>query len=278
MEAIYICIFQRRQKRLIVNGSNPNSNQESDSRLGFLEHDHCPGNLRRDGGGGQSCRHCGHLRHRSLALEFALESSRRAFALTILSPNSNSHPNIRQDKFKATYFIVVLPHLKTVVIAVHGTETPKDLITVGLCRECNLSEGDLDGLVNKVCLLALPVRAGNMGVVLHSLCWIMAKALSVDPFCTNTSLSFQMGIEWTLYLFQRSEKRGALISILRTPSGTSSESWKHGGCTSFSVLDNGKGIETWVWSEIGQEVPSGNTTKSEGKHSPRPITLFTTSP
>nr|GLL49067.1 sn1-specific diacylglycerol lipase beta isoform X2 [Ipomoea trifida] len=66
---------------------------------------------------------------------------------------------------------------------------------------------------------------------------------SVDPFCTNTSLSFQMGIEWTLYLYQRSEKRGALISILRTPSGTSSESWKHGGCTSFSVLDNGKGIE-----------------------------------
>nr|GMD99623.1 lipase class 3 family protein [Ipomoea batatas] len=100
MEAIYICIFQRREKRLIVHGSNPNSNQESDSRLGFLEHDHCPGNLRRDGGGGQSCRHCGHLRHRSLALEFALESSRRAFALTILSPNSNSHPNIRQRRYR----------------------------------------------------------------------------------------------------------------------------------------------------------------------------------
>nr|GMC55446.1 sn1-specific diacylglycerol lipase beta isoform X3 [Ipomoea batatas] len=87
---------------------------------------------------------------------------------------------VNQDKFKATYFIVVLPHLKTVVIAVHGTETPEDLITDGLCRECNLSEGDLDGLVksekrgvharwcSKVCLLALPVRAGNMGVVLHS--------------------------------------------------------------------------------------------------------------
>nr|GLL49066.1 sn1-specific diacylglycerol lipase beta isoform X2 [Ipomoea trifida] len=46
-----------------------------------------------------------------------------------------------------------------------------------------------------------------------------------------------------LLALPRSEKRGALISILRTPSGTSSESWKHGGCTSFSVLDNGKGIE-----------------------------------
>nr|GMD66610.1 sn1-specific diacylglycerol lipase beta isoform X3 [Ipomoea batatas] len=100
MEAIYICIFQRREKRVIVNGSNPNSNQES-AIVGVVSWSMiivCPGNLRRDGGGGQSSvmregRHCGHLRHRSLALEFALESSRRAFALTILSPNSNSHPN-----------------------------------------------------------------------------------------------------------------------------------------------------------------------------------------
>nr|GMD66032.1 sn1-specific diacylglycerol lipase beta isoform X3 [Ipomoea batatas] len=196
-----------------------------------------------------------------------------------------------QDKCKTTYFIVVLHHLKTVVIAVRGTETPEDLITDGLCRECSLSEGDglvkhfqlqlgdhnlgwckeayfivllhhfktdvivvcgtetledliADGLCreyaaflkgilmalmkfqqrqqpwmginidsvdpltytlisgtsttyiqfpfersiyqhpaharwcSKVRLLALPVRAGNMGVVLHSLCWIMAKALS----------------------------------------------------------------------------------------------------
>nr|GMD68774.1 hypothetical protein Iba_chr12dCG12480 [Ipomoea batatas] len=103
----------------------------------------CPGNLRRDGGGGQSSvmregRHCGHLRHRSLALELALESSRRAFALTILSPNSNSHPNKRQIREER---------------GVHA-------------RWCS-----------KVCLLALPVRAGNMGFVLHSLCWIMAKAL-----------------------------------------------------------------------------------------------------
>nr|GMD66525.1 sn1-specific diacylglycerol lipase beta isoform X1 [Ipomoea batatas] len=56
---------------------------------------------------------------------------------------------LNQDKCKAAYFIVVLHHLKTVVIAVRGTETPEDLITNGLCRECSLSEGDLDGLVNK---------------------------------------------------------------------------------------------------------------------------------
>ncbi|XP_031110635.1 sn1-specific diacylglycerol lipase beta isoform X1 [Ipomoea triloba] len=55
---------------------------------------------------------------------------------------------VNQEKCKAAYFIVVLHHLKTVVIAVRGTETPEDLITDGLCRECSLSEGDLDGLVN----------------------------------------------------------------------------------------------------------------------------------
>nr|GMD63327.1 sn1-specific diacylglycerol lipase beta isoform X2 [Ipomoea batatas] len=205
---------------------------------------------------------------------------------------------LKKDKCKTAYFIVVLHHLKTVVIAVRGTETPEDLITDGLCRECSLSEGDglvkhfqlqlgdhnlgwckeayfivllhhfktdvivvcgtetledliADGLCreyaaflkgilmalmkfqqrqqpwmginidsvdpltfalwmthfvrsleqvqrtfslhlkgafintpaharwcSKVRLLALPVRAGNMGVVLHSLCWIVAKALS----------------------------------------------------------------------------------------------------
>nr|GMD70411.1 sn1-specific diacylglycerol lipase beta-like [Ipomoea batatas] len=53
---------------------------------------------------------------------------------------------LKKDKCKTAYFIVVLHHLKTVVIAVRGTETPKDLITDGLCRECSLSEGD--GLVN----------------------------------------------------------------------------------------------------------------------------------
>lgn len=55
-----------------------------------------------------------------------------------------------QRKREVAYFIVVLHDLKSVLIAVRGTETPEDLITDGLCRECNLSEDDLDGLVKKV--------------------------------------------------------------------------------------------------------------------------------
>lgn len=55
---------------------------------------------------------------------------------------------VNQGKCKAAYFIVVLHHAKSVVIAVRGTETPEDLITDGLCRECILSANDLDGLIN----------------------------------------------------------------------------------------------------------------------------------
>ncbi|KAG0502284.1 hypothetical protein HPP92_002356, partial [Vanilla planifolia] len=49
---------------------------------------------------------------------------------------------------EVAYFIVVLHDIKSVVVAVRGTETPEDLITDGLCRECNLSEEDLNGLIN----------------------------------------------------------------------------------------------------------------------------------
>lgn len=38
------------------------------------------------------------------------------------------------------------------MIAVRGTETPEDLITDGLCRECALSEEDLDGLMKSLSL------------------------------------------------------------------------------------------------------------------------------
>ncbi|KAG8655553.1 hypothetical protein MANES_04G050700v8, partial [Manihot esculenta] len=51
-------------------------------------------------------------------------------------------------KCEAAYFIVVLHHLRSVVVAVRGTETPEDLITDGLGRECLLSPEDLDGLIN----------------------------------------------------------------------------------------------------------------------------------
>lgn len=53
-----------------------------------------------------------------------------------------------QEKCEAAYFVVVLHHLRSVVIAVRGTETPEDLITDGLGRECTLSLEDLDGLMN----------------------------------------------------------------------------------------------------------------------------------
>lgn len=52
-----------------------------------------------------------------------------------------------QKKREAAYFVVVLHDLKTVVIAIRGTETPEDVITDGLCRECSLTMDDLDGLI-----------------------------------------------------------------------------------------------------------------------------------
>uniref|UniRef100_A0A0E0PAV2 Uncharacterized protein n=1 Tax=Oryza rufipogon TaxID=4529 RepID=A0A0E0PAV2_ORYRU len=52
-----------------------------------------------------------------------------------------------QSKREAAYFVVVLHDKKTVVIGVRGTETPEDLITDGLCRECAFTMEDLDGLV-----------------------------------------------------------------------------------------------------------------------------------
>nr|XP_027103117.1 sn1-specific diacylglycerol lipase beta-like [Coffea arabica] len=64
------------------------------------------------------------------------------------TPDALRKGRINQGKCKASYFMMVLHHLKSVVIAVRGTETPEDLITDGLCRECCLSKEDLDGLIN----------------------------------------------------------------------------------------------------------------------------------
>ncbi|KAL3604835.1 hypothetical protein D5086_005694, partial [Populus alba] len=57
------------------------------------------------------------------------------------------HGRVCQEKCEAAYFVVVLHHLRSVVISVRGTETPEDLITDGLGRECLLSRDDLDGLI-----------------------------------------------------------------------------------------------------------------------------------
>ncbi|XP_057428068.1 uncharacterized protein LOC130721319 isoform X2 [Lotus japonicus] len=65
-----------------------------------------------------------------------------------LPPEALRHGRVKQVKCEAAYFIVVLHHLQSVVIAIRGTETPEDLITDGLCKECTLSAEDLGGLIN----------------------------------------------------------------------------------------------------------------------------------
>ncbi|CAL0316295.1 unnamed protein product [Lupinus luteus] len=65
-----------------------------------------------------------------------------------LPPEVLRHGRVSQVKCEAAYFIVVLHHLQTVVIAIRGTETPEDLITDGLCKECTLCEEDLSGLIS----------------------------------------------------------------------------------------------------------------------------------
>ncbi|XP_010999988.1 PREDICTED: sn1-specific diacylglycerol lipase beta isoform X3 [Populus euphratica] len=65
-----------------------------------------------------------------------------------LPPEALRCGRVCQEKCEAAYFVVVLRHLRSVVISVRGTETPEDLITDGLGRECLLSREDLDGLIN----------------------------------------------------------------------------------------------------------------------------------
>nr|XP_023928217.1 sn1-specific diacylglycerol lipase beta isoform X4 [Quercus suber]XP_023928218.1 sn1-specific diacylglycerol lipase beta isoform X4 [Quercus suber]XP_023928219.1 sn1-specific diacylglycerol lipase beta isoform X4 [Quercus suber] len=65
-----------------------------------------------------------------------------------LTPDVLRHGRVNQAKCEAAYFVVVLHHLRSVVIAIRGTETAEDLITDGLCKECALSADDLDGLMN----------------------------------------------------------------------------------------------------------------------------------
>ncbi|KAK3142236.1 hypothetical protein QOZ80_4BG0343990 [Eleusine coracana subsp. coracana] len=65
-----------------------------------------------------------------------------------IPPKALLRGRVCQSKREAAYFVVVLHDKKTVVIAVRGTETPEDLLTDGLCRECAFTMEDLDGLVN----------------------------------------------------------------------------------------------------------------------------------
>ncbi|KAM3387818.1 hypothetical protein ACQJBY_010572 [Aegilops geniculata] len=67
-----------------------------------------------------------------------------------IAPTALVRGRVRQSKREAAYFVVVLHDKKTVLIGVRGTETPEDLITDGLCRECAFTMDDLDGLVNEL--------------------------------------------------------------------------------------------------------------------------------
>ncbi|KAG9447170.1 hypothetical protein H6P81_013298 [Aristolochia fimbriata] len=73
---------------------------------------------------------------------------------------------------EAAYFVVVMHHLRTVLIAVRGTETPEDLLTDGLCSECSMTMDDLDGLTKKHlpplvkrCVLSSFPHYGHSGIV-----------------------------------------------------------------------------------------------------------------
>ncbi|XP_039773320.1 diacylglycerol lipase-beta-like isoform X1 [Panicum virgatum] len=65
-----------------------------------------------------------------------------------IPPKALLRGRVCQSKREAAYFVVVLHDKRTVVIGVRGTETPEDLITDGLCRECAFTMEDLDGLIN----------------------------------------------------------------------------------------------------------------------------------
>ncbi|MED6130889.1 hypothetical protein PIB30_004749 [Stylosanthes scabra] len=67
-----------------------------------------------------------------------------------LPPEVLRQGRVSQFKCEAAYFVVVLHHLRTVVITIRGTETPEDLITDGLAKECTLSTNDLAGLTNHI--------------------------------------------------------------------------------------------------------------------------------
>ncbi|EFJ11321.1 hypothetical protein SELMODRAFT_126601, partial [Selaginella moellendorffii] len=53
---------------------------------------------------------------------------------------------IHQRNRETVYFVIELKELKLVVVAVRGTETPEDLLTDGLGRECILADTDFQGL------------------------------------------------------------------------------------------------------------------------------------
>ncbi|CAM6120436.1 unnamed protein product [Calypogeia fissa] len=64
-----------------------------------------------------------------------------------LPPEALRQGRVLQTNRESVYFVVVLKQLRSVVVAVRGTETPEDLITDGLGRECALTKSDLRGIL-----------------------------------------------------------------------------------------------------------------------------------
>ncbi|KAJ7517256.1 hypothetical protein O6H91_21G016100 [Diphasiastrum complanatum] len=64
-----------------------------------------------------------------------------------LPPEALHKGRVHQKNREAVYFVIVLQHLRCVLVTVRGTETPEDLLTDGLCRECKLSDSDLSAFL-----------------------------------------------------------------------------------------------------------------------------------
>ncbi|KAL4586014.1 hypothetical protein LXL04_010644 [Taraxacum kok-saghyz] len=64
-----------------------------------------------------------------------------------LPPHTLRQGRVYQARCEAAYFVVVLHDIKCMVICVRGTETPEDLLTDGLSRECVLATEDIHGLI-----------------------------------------------------------------------------------------------------------------------------------
>ncbi|MCO5583524.1 hypothetical protein L7F22_037435 [Adiantum nelumboides] len=67
-----------------------------------------------------------------------------------LPPEALRQGRVHQAKRECAYFVIVVHELRSVVIAVRGTETPEDLLTDGLGRESILTDSDLAGLFESV--------------------------------------------------------------------------------------------------------------------------------
>ncbi|KAD7117223.1 hypothetical protein E3N88_04491 [Mikania micrantha] len=90
----------------------------------------------------------------------------RAFLKYVKLPaDSLRQGRVCQTRCEAAYFVVVLHDIKSVVISVRGTETPEDLLTDGLSRECLLAPQDIDGLMYDNLIPPGSTHYGHSGIV-----------------------------------------------------------------------------------------------------------------